>query len=105
MTNFSVYVAHRVNKILRSSSIQDWFYVPTKLNAADDLTSHAGFRTLTNQSQWFTGPEIILQTKIESVRLNLIKTASITFDKRINDSVQLESNVDKIKNKEQDHSL
>lgn len=75
MTNFSVYVAQSVNKILRSSSIQDWFYVPTKLNAADDLTSHAGFRTLTNQSRWFTGPEIILQTKIESVQLNLNKNS------------------------------
>ena len=75
MTNFSVYVAQSVNKILRSSSIQDWFYVPTKLNAADDLTSHADFRTLTNQSRWFTGPEIILQTKIESVQLNLNKNS------------------------------
>ena len=35
-TNFGVYIAHRVNEILRSSSIEDWCYVPTKLSAADD---------------------------------------------------------------------
>ena len=41
-TNFRINIAHRVNKIRRSSSIEDW-YVPGKLNMADDLMRFTGF--------------------------------------------------------------
>ena len=63
-TNFGVYIAHRVNEIRRSSSIEDWYYVPTKLNVADGLTRFTGFQTLTNQSRWCRGPEFLLQDNI-----------------------------------------
>ena len=72
------------------------------MNVADDLTIFTGFQTLTNQSRWCTGPEFLLQDNIKSVHLNLTKTASVTLNERINSSVQLESNADKITNKEQD---
>ena len=101
-TNFGVYIAHRVNEIPRSSNIEDWYYIPTKVNAADDLTRFTGFQTLTSQSRWCIGPEFLLQDNIKSVHLNLTKTASVTLNKRTNPSVQLESNADKISNKEQD---
>ena len=67
---------------------------------ADDLTRFTGFQTLTNQSRWCTGPEFLLQGNIKSVHLNLTKTSSVTLGERINPSVQLKSNVDKITNKE-----
>ena len=95
-TNFGIYIAHKVNEMRRSSSIEDWYYVPIKLNVADDLTRFTGFQTLTNQSRWCIGPEFLLQDNIKSVHLNLTKT------ERIKPSVQLESNADKITNKEQD---
>ena len=101
-TNFRVYIAHRVNEIRRSSSMEDWYYVPIKLNVADDLTRFTGFQTLTNQLQWCTGPEFVLQDNKKSVHLNLTKTASVTINELTNPSVQLESNADKITNKEQD---
>ena len=69
---------------------------------ADDLNRFSGFQTLTSQSWWCTGPEFLLQDNIKSVHLNLTKTASVTLNKRTNPSVQLESNADKISNKEQD---
>ena len=99
-TNFGVYIAHRVNEIRRRSSMEDWYYVPTELNAADDLTRFTGFQTLTIQLWWCTGPEFLLQDNIKSVHLNLTKTASVTLDELTNPFVQLESNADKItKNK------
>ena len=99
---FGVYIAQRVNKIRRSSSIAAWYYVPTKLNVADDLTRFTGFQTLANQSRWCAGPDFLLQHNIKSVHLNLTKTVSVTLDASINPSFQLESNEDKITNKEQD---
>ena len=101
-TNFGVYIAHRINEVRRSSSIEEWHYVPTKLNVADDLTRFSGFQTLTSQSRWCAGPEFLLQDNIKSFHLNLTKTASVTLDERTNPSVRLESNADKITNKEQD---
>ena len=70
-TSFGVYIAHRINKIGRSSSIEDWYYVTTKLNIADDSTRFTGFQTLTNQSRWCTGPAFLLQDNTKSVHLNL----------------------------------
>ena len=32
------YVTHHVNEILYSTNIEDWQYVPTKSNAADNAT-------------------------------------------------------------------
>ena len=39
-SNFGVYITHRVNEILNSTNIEDWQYVPTKSNAADDATRY-----------------------------------------------------------------
>ena len=66
---------------------------------ADDLTRLTGFQKLTNQSQWRTGPAFFLEGNIKSFQLNVTKTASITFDERINHSVQLDPKLDKINNK------
>ena len=98
-TNFGVYIAHRVNEIRRISSIEDCYFVPTKLNLADDSTRFTGFQTLTNQSRWCTGPEFLLQDNIKSVHLNLTEIASVTLNEWTNPSVQLESNADKVTNK------
>ena len=90
-TNFRVYIARRVNEIRRSSTIEDWYYVHTKSNVAEDLTRFTGFQTLTSQSRWCAGPKFLLQDNIKSVHLNLTKTASVTLNERTNPSVQLES--------------
>ena len=100
-TNFGVCIAHRVNEIQRSSSMEDW-YMTTKLNVTDDLTRFTGFQTLTNQSQWYASPDVLLQHNIKLVHLNLIKTVSVTLDGCIKPSFQLESNVGKITNKVQE---
>ena len=82
--------------------MEDWYYVRTKLNAADDSTRFTGFQTLASQSRWCMGPEFPVQDNKKSVHLNLTRTAPVTLDKRTNPSVQLESNADNITNKEQD---
>ena len=35
---FSAYIMHRVNKIKSNSNIADWYYVPGKMNIADQCT-------------------------------------------------------------------
>ena len=59
-TNFDVYIAHIANKIRRSSSIEDWYYVPTRLNVKGNFTRFAGFKNLANQLQCCKGAEILI---------------------------------------------
>ena len=78
-TNFGIYIAHRVNEIRENSSIDDWYYIPTKLNVADELTRYFGFKNLTNQSRWCNGPEFLQQD-------------NINFNKLVNEKKQNKSN-------------
>ena len=73
-SNFGVYVTHGVNEILNSTNIEDWQYVPTKSNAADDATRYISFHDLNSNSRWFKGPDFIYKdsvTKTKYVNCNL----------------------------------
>ena len=45
-TNFGVFIAHCINEIRNNSTVDEWHYVSTKDNAADDLTRYKGFSKL-----------------------------------------------------------
>ena len=69
--NFEVFIAHRVNEIGNSSNTEEWFYVLTKENVADDLTSYKGFDTLYNRSRWCVGPDFLYKEDAsESLSIN-----------------------------------
>ena len=55
---FFVYVHNRVHRIRRTTSPQQWHYVPTDQNPADLATRSVPASQLTN-SMWFTGPEFL----------------------------------------------
>ena len=52
-SNFGVYVTHCVNEILNITNIEDWQYVPTKSNAANDAARYIPFCGLNSNSRWF----------------------------------------------------
>ena len=54
-----VYVSNRVEIIRRSSSPEDWRYVPSQLNPADCATRSANATNLAT-SLWLTGPDFLL---------------------------------------------
>lgn len=55
---FFVYVHNRVHRIRKTTSPQQWHYVPTGQNPADLATRSVPASQLTN-SMWFTGPEFL----------------------------------------------
>lgn len=62
---FFVYVHNRVSRIRRTTSPQQWHYVPTDHNPADLATRSVPASQLTD-TMWFTGPEFLhkpLQTE------------------------------------------
>ena len=56
---FYVYVSNRVEIIRRSSSPEDWRYVPSQLNPADCATRSVKATNLAT-SLWLTGPDFLL---------------------------------------------
>ena len=56
-SDFGVSVTRRVNEILNSTNIEDWQYVPTKLNGANDATRYIPFCDLNSNSRWLKGPD------------------------------------------------
>ncbi|XP_063375837.1 uncharacterized protein LOC134663402 [Cydia fagiglandana] len=56
---FKPFVAHRVGEITENTRVQDWKWVPTDLNVADDATRIKPLHLNPNH-RWFTGPSFLL---------------------------------------------
>ncbi|XP_062538276.1 uncharacterized protein LOC134206566 [Armigeres subalbatus] len=53
------FVACRIGEILSKSNPEEWRYVPSKTNVADDATKWANGPNLKADSRWFQGPEFL----------------------------------------------
>ncbi|XP_062715911.1 uncharacterized protein LOC134291768 [Aedes albopictus] len=53
------FVACRVSEILDSTKVDEWRYVPSKLNVADDATKWKEGLQLNNNHRWFQGPSFL----------------------------------------------
>lgn len=62
---FSPFVAHRVSEILDTTETSEWFWIPTKLNVADDATKWTTQPDLSSSSRWFRGPDFLWQSEEE----------------------------------------
>ncbi|XP_058816417.1 uncharacterized protein LOC131679698 [Topomyia yanbarensis] len=58
---YSQFVAFRVSEILESTDVNDWRWIPTKLNVADEGTKWTRVPDLSTASRWFRGPELLRQ--------------------------------------------
>ena len=56
---FSAYIMHRVNKIKSNSNIADWYYVPGKMNIADQCTRPLTLSRFVKQSSYLNGPNML----------------------------------------------
>jgi hypothetical protein len=54
-----VFVANRVSEILESTQAEQWRYVPTDINPADDASRGLDAAVLGADHRWFTGPAFL----------------------------------------------
>lgn len=53
------YVANRVEEMLETKNANDWRYVPSKENPADDCCRGVSPKQMTHQHRWFQGPDFL----------------------------------------------
>ena len=56
---FHVFVANRVQQIQERTTQEQWHYVDTKSNPADDASRGIRMQELVNGSRWINGPEFL----------------------------------------------
>jgi hypothetical protein len=61
---FHVFVANRVQQIQEGSSLDQWMYVGTKQNPADEGSGGLRPNQLAN-SKWINGPEFLLKNEAD----------------------------------------
>ncbi|XP_062713763.1 uncharacterized protein LOC115256765 [Aedes albopictus] len=55
------FVAFRVSEILSETSLEEWRWVPTRSNVADEATKWGKGPSFHSDSRWFTGPEFLYE--------------------------------------------
>ena len=53
------FVINRISEILDTTAVEEWRWVPTKQNVADDATRDTNHIEITSSSRWYNGPEFL----------------------------------------------
>ncbi|XP_065076354.1 uncharacterized protein LOC135699956 [Ochlerotatus camptorhynchus] len=57
--NYRPFVANRVGEILENTTVDEWRWVPSESNAADEATKWGSGPYFSSDSKWFNGPEFL----------------------------------------------
>lgn len=57
---FKQFVGFRIGEILELSSANEWRYVPSKQNVADQATKANKLPIISSNSEWFSGPDFLM---------------------------------------------
>ncbi|XP_055633285.1 uncharacterized protein LOC129773665 [Toxorhynchites rutilus septentrionalis] len=60
---YNQFVAVRISEILELTEVNEWNWIPTKLNVADDATKWQKLPDFSPASRWFRGPEFLWEAK------------------------------------------
>ena len=86
---FHIFVGNRVQSILNSSSSNQWHYVPSSQNPADEASRGLDLANVRNDDRWFKGPDFLYSPVISNFEMSEI---SLENDPEVKTQV-LSSNV------------
>jgi hypothetical protein len=59
LTRYKPFVAFRIGEILFTTTFEQWHWVPSKLNIADDATKFSNVPENPDEDRWFSAPEFL----------------------------------------------
>ncbi|XP_055613814.1 uncharacterized protein LOC129760233 [Uranotaenia lowii] len=65
LRRYRPYVGHRISEILDSSNVEEWRWVPTRLNVADDATKWGKGPAFDSRNRWYNAPEFLYDEEEE----------------------------------------
>ena len=73
-TQFEKYVLRRTHEINSITNSENWNYIESKLNVADDLTKCINLAQFSNNHRWFNTPDFLYNSSENFVFKNKIET-------------------------------
>ena len=86
---YKMFVSQRLGEIQELTNSDDWFYVSSKLNVADEATKRLGQVLFSNDSRWMKGPAF-LQGSIEEWPTNVY---NFTINNEDPEDMELKNNI------------
>ncbi|XP_062713978.1 uncharacterized protein LOC134290794 [Aedes albopictus] len=63
--NYRQFVAFRIGEILEETKLEEWRWIPSRFNVADEATKWGNGPNLRENSRWFCGPEFLCKEESE----------------------------------------
>ncbi|XP_035907255.1 uncharacterized protein LOC118509982 [Anopheles stephensi] len=82
--NYKPFVAHRVVELLESTSANEWRWVPTDHNPADEATKWKGRSNFSYDSTWFQGPWFLQEKEDSWPKQRAVDTGTADEERRVN---------------------
>ena len=71
---YSPFVAHRVGEVLENSEVNEWRWIPTKENVADEATKWSKSINFESTNRWFGGPSFLRLSEDQWPKKKVIKS-------------------------------
>lgn len=62
---YTQFVAFRISEILETTNLEEWHWIPSKQNVADEATKWVKRPDVSPSSRWFRGPDFLLKSVSE----------------------------------------
>ena len=85
---FPVYVANRLAEIENLTSTENWHYIPSQINPADEVSRGISAKRLVKSGKWLTGPDFLYKSQDQwpTEEKTTLTVAAVT-DKQVLSSV------------------
>ena len=87
---YKQFVAFRVGEILEITALEEWRWIPTKENVADEATKWTIVPDVKYESRWFCGAQFLTQSDVKwPIDTSLNALNNVTEEQRINTHVTI----------------
>lgn len=80
---YTSFVGIRVGEILENTNVNEWRWVPSKSNVADDATKWTSPPKITSDHRWYTGPAFLRQDEKQWPKQKIVQPPEVDCEARV----------------------